>query len=347
MTTGDDGSFHIESAEAGLVTVSRPAWLPQEFAWTGPADIDIVMEPRIVRGLRVSKYVFEEEGSFERLGELLALSTANTLVFDTKDETGEVLYESAVAKAHELGAVSPVYDVSAALDSAREWGAYTITRIVTFEDRIWAEDPDAKLAGFWVDPTDAANWEYPIALGIEACELGFDEIQFDYVRFPAGSTATAAQRARPLTADQRVDAIRAFLVEARSRLHPLGCAISADVFGIVMSSPTDEGIGQRAEEFSTAVDAVSPMIYPSHYSPGWLGFEDPNDHPGAVVADALDQGTARFSGTALMRPWLQAFYYNGAQVQAGIAEAEERGMGWLLWNVASNYAESWLPPDNG
>ena len=85
------------------------------------------------------------------------------------------------------------------------------------------------------------------------------------------------------------------------------------------------------------------MIYPSHYSDGWLGFPVPNDHPGAVVADALDDGMARLEPCGLIRPWLQAFYYNASQVQAEIAEAEARGTGWILWNVRSHYADSWLP----
>ena len=85
------------------------------------------------------------------------------------------------------------------------------------------------------------------------------------------------------------------------------------------------------------------MIYPSHYSDGWLGFSDPNDHPGPVVANALDSGAPRLGATTLMRPWLQAFYYDGEQVKAEIAEAEARGLGWLLWNAGGNYAASWLP----
>ena len=153
---------------------------------------------------------------------------------------------------------------------------YAITRLVTFEDQVWVTaDPDAKLAGLWIDATNPENWEYPLAIAVEACQLGFDEIQFDYVRFPAGRTAEAAQARRPLTADERVAAIAAFLTEARTRIHAAGCALSADIFAIVVSSPTDEGIGQRPEELSAAVDAISPMVYPSHYSPGWLGFPDP------------------------------------------------------------------------
>ena len=343
----EDGRFDIDGVLAGEVVVERPAWLPISFAFTGEAPQPVSMEPRIVRALRVSKYVAAEPDEFAALVDLAATTVVNALVFDTKDETGEVLYETSVEEAHDLGAVNPMYDPTDALAAAKAEGLYTITRIVTFEDRIKSGlDAEAKLAGWWLDPVNEVNWEYPLALAVEACELGFDEIQFDYVRFPTGKAAAAASAKRPLTQDERVGAISSFLTAARETLHPLGCAVSADIFGIVLSSPTDEGIGQRPEELSQVVDALSPMIYPSHYSPGWLGFADPNDHPGPVVSRALDDGSPRFEGPALMRPWLQAFYYSPAQIRTEIEVAEERGFGWILWNAGGSYARSALAEED-
>jgi hypothetical protein len=293
----------------------------------------------------VSSYVAADPIQFGALLELAANSTVNTLVFDTKDESNHVLYESNSPFAIEIGSIDPMYDPVALLSAAKEQGLYTITRIVTFEDRLWTRArPEHKLAGYWIDPTIEEAWEYPLQLAVEACELGFDEIQLDYVRFPAGKTATVAQRNRPLTEEERVGAIGAFLTEARSRLHPLGCALSADIFAIVLSAPDDQGIGQRPEDVSAIVDAVSPMVYPSHYSDGWLGFSSPNDHPGPVVADALDDGMPRMVGATPLRPWLQAFYYTPGQILTEIEEAEQRGVGWILWNAVGNYAASALPP---
>ncbi len=199
------------------------------------------------------------------------------------------------------------------------------------------------MAGAWVDATDRDNWAYPLALAEEACDLGFAEIQFDYVRYPAGRTAEIAADRVPATAEDRAAVIGSFLATARERLEPRGCGVSAAIFGIVMSSETDEGIGQTVEAVSASVDAVSPMLYPSHYGPGWLGFADPNDHPGPVIADALDDGIPRLSEPIQMRPWIQAFYYNGAQIGAQIDEAESRGAGWLLWNASGRYRDDWLP----
>ena len=343
--TAADGSFGFTSVQPGRIAIARHAWLPTTVEWDGSLNhLDLTIEPRIVRGLRVSADAVVEPGLFANLLEQADASVINTLVFDTKDESGMVLYASRSEFAAEIGSVDPLYDPVELIGMAKERGLYTITRIVAFEDKIWArERPDHLLAGRWIDPTLRVAWEYPLQLATEACDLGFDEIQFDYVRFPAGQTAEVAQQRKPLTEEERVAAIAAFLTEARSRLHPLGCALSADIFSIVLSSPNDEGIGQRPEEISAVVDAVSPMIYPSHYSDGWLGFPEPNDQPGPVVADALDDGLARMVPGGLLRPWLQAFYYNATQVHAEIEEAEARGTGWILWNVRSNYANSWLP----
>ncbi len=354
VTAGDaqvmvdrSGHFSLSEVRPGPVTVTRPAWMPQTVVWDGTGPVDVILEPRVVRAVRVSRYVAMDWDEYQALLDQVEGTAVNAVIFDTKDETGTTLYRSQVPTANEVGAVREVYDPERYIAAAKDRGLYTITRIVSFEDEVWtAAKPEAKLAGYWVDARNRDNWEYPLGLAVEACELGFDEIQFDYVRFPTGRAAQQAARTDPTDEEERVGTITAFLQEARSRLHPMGCALSAAIFGIVVSAPDDQGIGQRPEDLSPYVDAVSPMVYPSHYSPGWLGYADPNDYPGAVTADALEDAAPRLSRGTLLRPWLQAFYYNGSQVKAGIFAAEERGHGWLLWNAGGNYGESWLPtPD--
>jgi hypothetical protein len=347
--TDDNGEFFFDAVPAEAIAVARPGWLPASVDWQEGGVFDIVLEPRVVRALRASKSVAADDARFGDLLDHAAATAVNALVFDTKDESGFVLYDSRVPQVVELDSAQPRYDPVARLAEAHEAGLYTITRIVTFEDAVWTErDAGVKLAGRWVDARDEEHWEYPLALAVEACELGFDEIQFDYVRFPAGRTAAVARSTNPTTEEERVATIAAFLSEARSRLNPLGCAMSADVFAIVFSAGNDQGIGQRPEDLSPMLDAISPMIYPSHYSDGWLGFAEPNDHPAAVTARALDDGGPRVAHPALIRPWLQAFSYTAEQVLAGIAEAEARGHGWMLWNASGEYDRSWLPlPDSG
>ena len=343
--TDVDGEFRLEDVAPGsTISVQRPAWLPSTTTASAGEPLRVALDPRIVRGLRVAAPVAADSAAFERLLRLADGSTVNALVFDTKDENDHVLYETTVPLANELDAVDPVYDPAVLLELAQEHSLYTITRIVTFEDPVWLEGvPEARLVGSWVDPTVAANWEYPLALAVEACALGFDEVQFDYVRYPAGEDAGRARHDVPATEQARTQVIAGFLDEARRRLHPAGCAVSAAVFGIVMSSETDERLGQTPETASVVVDAISPMLYPSHYSAGWLGFDDPNEHPGAVVADALDDGAGRLAPGGLVRPWLQGFFYDRQQVRAQIAEAEARGVGWMLWNIYGDYRRGWLP----
>lgn len=346
-TTAEDGVAAFIGISPAPISISRIGWLPTEIEWDGSeAQVTAVIERRVVRALRVSSYVAADREQFDALLDLAAGSTVNALVFDTKDESSYVLYESESEFAASIGSINPMYEPTSLIADAKEAGLYTITRIVTFEDHIWVrERPDHKLAGTWIDPTNQDTWAYPLELAVEACRLGFDEIQFDYVRFPAGRTAAVANANKPTTQEDRVGTIQDFLTEARDLLHPMGCALSADIFAIVLSTLNDQGIGQMPESVSAVVDAVSPMIYPSHYSDGWLGFPDPNDYPGPVVANALDAGIPRLEEHTEMRPWLQAFYYTGDQILAEIEEAESRGSGWILWNAGGNYAESWLPTE--
>jgi len=296
--------------------------------------------------------------AFADLLDMIDGTVINTLVFDTKDEDGVVHYDSQVTAAVETGAVTDTYDVTTVLAEAAERGLYTITRIVTFQDPKWAPaNPEhaprnTATGGAWVndrglawaDPTDREAWEYPLALAVEACRLGFDEVQFDYVRFPSDGNVSVLGYDEDVDEDGRVATISAFLSEARRRLHAEGCAVSADIFAIVLSFPNDQGIGQRLEELSRSVDVLSPMIYPSHYSAGWLGFDNPNDHPAEVVRQALEAGTPRLDG-AMFRPWLQAFYYDAAQIGEEIAEAERLDLGWILWNAASQFEADWFPTE--
>lgn len=350
-TTAGDGPDRGSPTREGrpppsTMLVERSAWQRVEVAL--PSDdgpIDIELEPLIVRGIRVSGDVAADPVRWRDLLELAENSSVNTLVFDTKDEDATVLYDTDVTFAKRLGAVEPVYDPERLIAQAKAKGLYTITRVVTFEDSIWADgDADARLNGSWVNAANPENWRYPIDLAVEACQLGFDEVQFDYVRFPPDRIDQGEVGAVPQTGELRTKVIADFLATARAELLAEGCGISAAVFGIVMSSETDEQLGQTPETVSAVVDAVSPMLYPSHYSPGWLGFDDPNEHPGPVIAFALDEGSSRMDSGAAMRPWIQGFFYSGEQIKAQIDEAEARGAGWIIWNAGGNYRADWLPP---
>ena len=345
--TGADGWFSLETTDPSVMTVTKPGWSSVDVPWNSETNFhEAVIDQMTVRGLRVSPDAAQDDARFASLLQLAAATAVNTLVFDSKQEGGQILYDTAMAEAHEIGAVEVFYDPRERIAQAHDAGLYTITRIVAFEDRVRVNArPDEKYAGVWLDPTAEGARAYILELAVEACELGFDEIQFDYVRYPSGRTAQASGQL-DLPQAQRVNAISTFLSEARTRLHSLGCAVSADVFGIVLSSDDDQGLGQRPEELSAQVDALSPMVYPSHYSLGWLGLPDPNDHPYDVTAYAIQAGLARVDDSSILRPWLQGFWWTNAQIRSSIQAAEDHGVGWMLWNILSNYDAAALPTDD-
>lgn len=345
-STADDGFFDLQAAEVGTLTISKPGYTSVELEWDGTQSfLRTTLSPFVVRGLRVGAEAVRTDEAFDALLALADATAVNAFVFDTKQEGGKVLYDTGVTEAHEIGAVAASYDPVARLAQVREHGIYAITRIVTFEDELKASvTPDQQLTGPWLNPTNKSTWEYPLALAAEACQLGFDEIQFDYVRFPSGVVGEGSGQL-DLAEDERVAAIAAFLKEAKSRITPLGCAMSADVFGIIVSRPSDQGIGQRPEELSPHLDAISPMVYPSHYSDGWMGFDDPNEHPYDVTADAIDDALPRLAEGAELRPWLQAFWWTDDQIKRSIQAAEDRGVGWILWNAKSSYSAAALPTE--
>jgi len=344
--TATDGFFDLEVLGPDVLQVSKSGWTTFEVEWDGSQDfVRTTLERLRIRAVRVGGEGIRDDATFEELLVLADDTAINALVFDTKQEDGKVLYDTGVEEAHELGAVAPTYDPRRRISQAREHGLYVITRIVAFNDPFRASAvPGERLTEDWTDPTNPNSWEYPLALAAEACEMGFDEIQFDYVRFPSGIVGESSGQL-DLSEDERVDAIAAFLEEAKSRITPMGCVMSADVFGITVSRPGDQGIGQRPEELSQHVDVFSPMVYPSHYSDGWLGLADPNDHPYDVTADAIDDAVPRLEPGTVLRPWLQAFFWTNQQIRRSIQAAEDREVGWILWNSVSNYSRDAIPTD--
>jgi len=345
-TTGPDGWFAFEVTDPTTIRVSKPGWTEVELAYDEAVDFyEATISPFVVRGIRVSPEAAGDDAKFAQLLQLARDTAVNTLVFDTKQEGGVVVHDIGVEDAHQIGAVTPHYDPEARIEQAHAEGLYTITRIVAFDDGYRAGAFEAeRLIGGWLNPTSEGARSYILALAAEACEIGFDEIQFDYIRYPSGTTATRTGQLDLPQAD-RVAAIATFLGEARAVLIPMGCAVSGDVFGIVMSMEDDQGLGQRPEELSAQLDVLSPMVYPSHYSDGWLGFDDPNDHPYDVTADAITDATPRMAEGSTLRPWLQAFWWSNEQIRSSIQAAEDHDVGWILWNILSNFDAAALPTD--
>jgi hypothetical protein len=314
--------------------------------------------PAEIRGVHVTMALASVPG---KIDEYLSLTKhgLNTLELDVKDENGEVGFRKPkVALAREVDAAKDYYDPVEVAQNAHAAGVYLIGRIVCFEDPTLTQGAPGyairtasggvwtTVAGLgWANPYDKRVWDYNVQLGIAAAKAGFDEIQFDYVRFPTDGDLSAAVFPRK-TKESKTAVITSFAKYAGERLKPLGVRVSADVFGL--SATRNMGIGQRPKQLGQYLDTIYPMVYPSHFGPGEYNLPDPNAQPGRTVGLALRDFDRQLTGldTRLI-PWLQDFSlgrtYRLADVQDQIEAARDAGAeGYLLWNAAGLYTRGAL-----
>src|SRR5213592_2644459 len=332
----------------------------------------LVPQTSAIKGLYVNAWAF---GS-PKLWQLVRLADEteiNAFVVDVKDDTGCLLYPSAVPTAQQIGANQCVRakDARARLDSLHSHGIYPIARIVVAKDPLLAErkpqwsvkDRDTggvwrdRINIAWVDAYNDSVWIYAAQLAQEAARMGFAEVQFDYVRFPdepRERMATAIFPAHRSGETQR-EAVRRHIGLLRDRLKPLAVPVTFDIFGLTASATGDLGIGQVWEDFASVADVVLPMVYPSHYYRGAFGFAWPNGQPYRVVRSALNDALQRsrpLPGSAEIRPFLQAFTlgrrlprYTPFEIREQIRAVEDLGItSWVLWNPRSVYQRAALRP---
>ena len=314
--------------------------------------------PEEIRGVHVTMALASIPG---KIDQYLSLTKhgLNTLELDIKDENGEVGFRKPkVPLAREVGAAKDYYNPAEVAEKAHAAGVYLIGRIVCFEDPILSQNAPryairtssggvwTTAAGLgWVNQYDKRVWDYNIALGKAAAKAGFDEIQFDYVRFPTdGDLSSAVFHGK--TDQTKTQVITSFAKYAGEQLKPLGVRVSADVFGL--SATRNMGIGQRPQKLGAYLDTIYPMVYPSHFGPGEYNLPDPNAQPGRTVGLALRDFDRQLTGldTRLV-PWLQDFSlgrtYTLADVQDQIEAARDSGAeGFLLWNAAGLYSRAAL-----
>ena len=324
-------------------------------ATSGPRTLPIEL-----RGVHVSMGLASLPG---KLDEYLDLERdgLTAVELDVKDENGEIGFMTrSVPLAVSIGAARDYYDVADVVQRVHHRGIYLIGRVVVFEDPVLARArPDLAIrrsdgsvwrdaAGLgWTNPYERRAWKYNVDVAIAAARAGFDEIMFDYVRFPSdGTVESAVYRNRGSLAKR--EAIPAFLRYARSRLASHDVRLSAAVFGL--SGARDLGIGQLPRRMAPYLDTVYAMTYPSLFGAGELGLQDPSTAPGATVARALRRFELALRGNdALVVPWVQDFSftvpYELEQVRAQIDAARLSGAkGYMLWNAEGLYTDGALSP---
>jgi hypothetical protein len=344
----------------------RPDYLA-ELLPRGPESIPLPppppgQPPAAVRGIYLNRWVFART-KFHDLIRLADSTEVNAFVIDVKDATGELTYVSAVPTAIEIGAnrAPSVRDVRARLATLRERGIHAIARIVVARDPLlargkheWAIHDDRGglwidgLGEPWVDAFHDSVWIYSAQLAEEAVLLGFDEVQFDYIRFPDEPPARLRRTVYPSRpeGESKRAAIQRNVRLLRERVARTGVPFTLDIFGLTTSATGDLGIGQVWEDLSAEADVVLPMVYPSHYRRGSYGIAHPNAEPYVTVRRALEDGVRRskaMANPARIRPYLQSFSifrvrYTATEVREQIRASEDLGLtDWVLWNASGNY----------
>jgi hypothetical protein len=339
-----------------------------------PREIVRVPAPDTLRGLYVNRWAALGRKLTDLIG-VAKRTEVNALVIDVKDDRGFVLYRSNVPLAREIGADTAdghwmsSSKLRAVLDTMVAHKIYPIARIVVAKDPLLAQkrldlaikrksdlqpwlDKNGKP---WLDPHQPEVWKYAVDLAREAHELGFSEVQLDYVRFP-DEKRLISETVYPLANGRtRAQVIRDQLGFVRSALKPLGMRVTADVFGLTATDTTDMGIGQRWEMFIDQVDVVLPMIYPSHFARGTYRLRNPNARPYETIDHALKDAIARsdsIPNAASIIPWYQDFTlggprYGAAQIRAQMKAGYDNGFqSWILWNPGSRYNEGALDPES-
>jgi hypothetical protein len=312
--------------------------------------------PKEIRGVHVTMALASIPG---KLGEYTRMPGINTIQLDVKDENGEVAFHRlAPPLAKRVGSAMRYYDPIKAAKQIHAEGLYLIGRVVCFEDPILSKGrPDLAIrtsggavwtnhAGLgWTNPYDKRVWDYNLRIAQAAARAGFDEIQFDYVRFPSDGDIESAVFPGKRNEAMQVTIAR-WVHYATKRLKPLGVRVSVDVFGL--SATRDLGIGQSPRRLAKIVDAIYPMVYPSHYGSGEYGLSSPVSTPGRTVGRSLrDFRRQMRRGKAQLVPWLEDFSFTGTttleHVQEQIRAARRwKSGGFLLWNPSGVYTEGAL-----
>ncbi len=342
-------------------------------------EIHIVTDPIVtqpqrtpikVKGIYISAYVAGTQNLMDEIIQHIDETEINAVVIDVKDDNGRITFSMDSPVVSEIGAVKRfIPDIEGLMKKLKEHNIYTIARVVAFRDPYLPEYkpelalklPDGSIyrdsKGLaWVNPYKQEVWDYLVEVGIEASKAGFDEVQFDYIRF---STERGVNNVVYDEADtngrSKKDIITEFIEYAYDRLADQGVFVAADVFGAIIGGGVDsDAVGQSYGDMANHLDYICPMIYPSHYGAGYFGIDHPDTRPYDTILAAL-KGSKEDLGDhgpkegrkIVVRPWLQDFTasyldyyieYGDEEVRQQIQAVYDAGYDeWLLWSAACRY----------
>jgi hypothetical protein len=319
--------------------------------------------PEPVKALYMTSWVAGTNSLRKHVLNLVRTTEANSLVIDIKDDTGKVSFSLDGFDVAEYGsAENRIPNIREFIGALHDEGIYVIGRLSVFQDPYLTEvRPDlavkrADNGETWKDRKGLAFlrqdsqevWDYVVDLAKASYEVGFDEINFDYVRFPSDGNIQNIDYALE-EGETRADVIESFFAYLAEQLEDTGMVRSADLFGMVTTNTDDLGIGQILERALPHFDYIAPMVYPSHYPNGFAGYGNPNDHPYEIIHYAMTRAVARAEAIGesplKLRPWLQDFDYGGNygvdEVRAQIQATYDAGLtSWMMWDPANKYTPS-------
>ncbi len=322
----------------------------------------LLASPGHIRGIHLTSW---GAGSRKLRGQTIARirgSVINAVAVAVKETDGKV-YIPGVPLAHKYGTYTPAIPrPEEMLADFREAGIYTIARVVAFHDRLLpVSRPDLAVktpsgapwragnGATWVDPYNREVRDYVVGVALRAAELGFDEIQFDYIRYPTEGDTSLCRYSRPHSPASAVANLADFLSYARKKL-PKKVKLSAAIFGLTTSSKGDMGIGQSIHSLAENTDYIYPMMYPSHYNPGEYKIRNPDAEPFKVIDRGLRDARERLGfDFDKVRPYLQDFSlrhdYGPREVRAQLIASRRNYVGsWILWNPSNRYNWAALTP---
>ena len=370
IRTAENGTFIIKPGIRKIAArahgYSRAEQLAESGKGKGP--LEIYLQPVKPKALYLTVYGIGSKSLRESALQLIDTTELNTLVIDVKGDRGFIPYKSEVPLVASIGGqkIILIKDIKDVVKTLKDRGIYTVARIVVFKDNLLgAARPDLAIRTaqgtvwrdrenlIWVEPSLKEVWDYNIAIAVEAAKNGFDEIQFDYVRYP---DRKGLKFAINNTEENRSKTISGFLQAAREKLAPYNVFVAADIFGYTAWNLDDTQIGQKIDQIGASVDYISLMLYPSGFQFGIPGYRNPVANSNRIVFLSLQRARERTQLPPVrFRPWLQAFrdyafdrrHFTGREIREQIKASEEFGSnGWMLWNPRNIYTKEGLKTKN-
>ncbi|KKU81558.1 MAG: hypothetical protein UY07_C0015G0010 [Parcubacteria group bacterium GW2011_GWA1_47_8] len=349
-----DPNLNAKAAEVGDAISKAPEFIATH-----------VPTPEPLKAIYITACVASVPSWRTKLAHMIDTTELNAVVIDVKDYSGTIAYFPTNPKLKEvLGTGCRVRDLREFVASLHEKNIYVIGRITVFQDPAYTNAhpelavkkadgvtvwKDRKGLSF-IDVSAKPYWEYITTLALDTYAQGFDEINFDYIRFPSDGNMQDISYTWTGTTTKPL-ALEKFFTYLEEKVKPSGAVISADLFGMVTTNTDDLGIGQVLEPALRHFDYVAPMVYPSHYPPQFNGWANPNQHVYEVVHYAMSRAVLRAKTASTtptkLRPWLQDFDYGGnygaVEVRAQIQATYDSGLtSWMLWDPGNLYTVSAL-----